>query len=252
MTDTLGNTPGGTYQPATPITTSPATTSPAPSSTRDEASQEARDVAQDAAAGAKQTAETARQQAEDVAGEAMTQARALLDQTKEQLSEQGSAQQEKAVGGLHSLADELTELVNGGGSQNGLAADLARQASDRIRSTASWLESRQPTEVLDDVRRFARKRPGTFLLSAAAVGFLGARLTRGVTDASSDNTSGTAARTAPPASVAPVVPAVPVVPAATQQIGHTGITHAPGESVGDSQSGTGTGFPVENTQAPLR
>src|SRR5215213_5286338 len=124
------------------------------SSTRDVAKDEAKGVAQDAVQSGKQTAETAKEQASEVAGEAMSQARTLVTEARQQLTSQGSAQQEKAASGLHSIADELTGMVNGEGSQSGLAAELATQASERIRGVASWLESREPADLLTDVRRF--------------------------------------------------------------------------------------------------
>ncbi len=169
-------------------------------STRDVAKEEARGVAQDAVESGKQTAETAKQQAGEVAGEAMTQARQLLDQTREQVTAQGQAQQEKAASGLHSLADELSGLVSGNVQQEGLATDLARQASERVRTAADFIENRQPAELLDEVRRFARRRPGTFLLGAAAIGFLGGRLTRGIADEARDDSGAPSLnRTAPTA-----------------------------------------------------
>ena len=188
MTETMGTASGAT----------PATSSD--SSTRDVAKEEAKSVAQDAVATSKQTAETAKQQAGEVAGEAMTQARQLIDQTREQLSTQGAAQQEKAASGLRTLADELTGLASGTSPQSGMATDLARQAAERIQTAADFIENRQPAELLDEVRSFARRRPGAFLLGAAAVGFLGGRLTRGIADEARDD-SGTplASRTAPTA-----------------------------------------------------
>lgn len=174
MTNTMGSTPGGTTQPI------------GEASTRDVAKEEARGVAQDAADGGKQTAETAKQQAAEVANEARSQARALIDQTREQLTEQGSAQQERAASGLHALADELTGMVKGDGPQSGVVSDLTQEASDRVRYVAQWLETREPADVINEVRGFARRRPGAFLLSAAAVGFLGGRLTRSLAADSSD------------------------------------------------------------------
>ena len=188
MTETMGTTAGGT--PPTSTDTS----------TRDVAKEEARSVATDAVESGKQTAETAKQQAGEVANEAMTQARQLLDQTREQITSQSSAQQEKAASGLRTLADELSGMASGTVQQNGLATDLARQAADRIQAAADFIENRQPAELLDEVRRFARRRPGTFLLGAAAIGFLGGRVTRGIADEARDD-SGTplATRTAPTA-----------------------------------------------------
>jgi len=163
-----------------------STTPSSDASTRDVAKDEAKGVAQDAVQSGKQTAETAKQQAGEVAAEAKSQARVLVDQTREEVVAQGSAQQQKAAGGLRSVADELTGMVEGRGS-SGIAGDLARQASDRVRTAADWLESREPSDLLWEVRRFARQRPGTFLLGAAVVGFLGGRLTRGAVDEARDD-----------------------------------------------------------------
>jgi hypothetical protein len=168
------------------VTTGAATDTP----TRDVAKDEARGVAQDVAQSGRQTTETAKEQAGQVAAEAKSQAKQLLDQTREQVVSTGSAQQEKAATGLRSLADELSGMVNGQGGQDGLAADLARQASDQIRTAAQFLESREPADLLQELRGFARRRPGTFLLSAAAIGFLGGRVTRGLAADSNDTGSG--------------------------------------------------------------
>ncbi|MDX6326083.1 MAG: hypothetical protein QOK15_2437 [Nocardioidaceae bacterium] len=183
MTETLGSTTGGA-------------SSTGGDKTRDVAKEEAKSTAQDATQAGKQTAETAKQQAGEVVGEAKSQAQMLLGEAKDQLTSQGTAQQEKAVSGLRTLADELSGMVNGDVSKPGLASDLARQASDRVRTVADALEHRQPSELLDEVRRFARQRPGVFLLSAAAVGFIGGRLTRGIAaeahdESGSDSFSGT-------------------------------------------------------------
>jgi hypothetical protein len=157
------------------------------SSTRDVAKEEAKGVAQDAVQGGKQTAETAKQQAGEVAGEAKNQARALLDQTREQIASQGSDQQQRAASGLRSMADELTAMINGQGGTGGIASDLAREASDRVQMAADWLESREPRDLLTEVRRFASRRPGTFLAAAGVLGFIGGRMTRGAVDEARDS-----------------------------------------------------------------
>lgn len=184
MTGTMG-TPGGTP---------PATTD---TSTRDVAKEEAKGVAQDAVSSGKHTAETAKEQAGQVADEAMSQARMLFEQTRDQITTQGSAQQERAASGLRTLADELSGMASGGAQQEGLATDLARQASERVRTAADLIENRQPGELLDEVRSFARRRPGTFLLGAAAIGFLGGRLTRGITEEVRDDSGSTGTTGAP-------------------------------------------------------
>ena len=62
--------------------------------------------------------------------------------------------------------------------QQGVASDLIRQAADRSESVASWLDNRDPGSLLDEVKSFARQRPGTFLLVAAGAGMLAGRLGR--------------------------------------------------------------------------
>jgi hypothetical protein len=51
------------------------------------------------------------------------------------------------------------------------------------------LQNREPAELLEEVRSFARRKPGLFLLGAAAAGVLAGRLTSGVKAAHSDNGS---------------------------------------------------------------
>jgi hypothetical protein len=72
----------------------------------------------------------------------------------------------------------------------GVATDLARQASSTSHDVASWLDSREPGHLVQELQAFARQRPGTFLLAAAGAGLLAGRLTRGVKDASSTDSSG--------------------------------------------------------------
>jgi hypothetical protein len=183
MTETIG-TSGAHVGGTTPTSGSTGSGGGAP---RDVAKEEAKGVAQDAVQGGKQTAETAKQQAGEVAGEAKNQARALIDQTREQIASQGSDQQQRAASGLRAVADELTGMINGQGGTGGLASDLARQASDRVKVAADWLESREPRDLLTEVQRFARRRPGTFLAAAGVLGFLGGRMTRGAVDEARDH-----------------------------------------------------------------
>jgi hypothetical protein len=70
-----------------------------------------------------------------------------------------------------------------------MAAELTRQAASRLHGAASWLDSREPADLLEEVRSFARRRPGAFLLAAAATGLAAGRLTRGLA-AGSDGAAG--------------------------------------------------------------
>ena len=155
-------------------------------STTEAAKEQATQVGQTAKQAGTQVASTAKDEARNVAGEARAQARNLLGQTQSQVTEQASAQKSKAAGGLRSVAEELRSMAQGqpapGGS--GKATDLTHQAADSIQQFASWLESREPADLLEEIRDFARRRPGAFLLGAAAAGVVAGRLTRGAVDAS--------------------------------------------------------------------
>jgi hypothetical protein len=87
------------------------------------------------------------------------------------------------------VADELQEMAAKGG-QSGVATEVAHQAAERIHGAASWLEQREPGDLLQAVRDFARRRPGVFLAGAVAAGLAAGRLTRGMTDAARSGSQG--------------------------------------------------------------
>lgn len=171
----------GAYAPTT--TASPSTT--------DVARGEAKNVTDTAAQAGSQVASTAADQAKEVAAETQRQAKDLLDQGRAQLKDQALTQQQKAAQGLTSLADELRSLANGTSTgAPGPARDLLQQGAGMVETFAGKLQTREPAELLDEIRSFARRKPGMFLLGAAAAGIVAGRLTRGVQAAHSDS-SGT-------------------------------------------------------------
>ncbi len=125
-------------------------------------------------------AHSAAEQSKHVAQETGRQAHEVVNQAQAQLTEQVSTQQKRAAGGLRNLGDQLRSAVDKG-EQPGPATDLIRGASDRIGRVADWLEQREPGQVVEEVREFARRRPGAFLGSAAVAGLLLGRLTRSMT-----------------------------------------------------------------------
>jgi hypothetical protein len=56
--------------------------------------------------------------------------------------------------------------------------DLAQQASRKGGELAHWLQERDPADVLEEIRAYARRRPGTFLLLCGLAGVVAGRLTR--------------------------------------------------------------------------
>jgi hypothetical protein len=136
-------------------------------------------------AAGQRVAETASDQATQVTREARRQARDLFGQAREQATDQARTTQKHAAEGLRSLAGELHEMAEGG-ERHGPASDLAAEAADRLGDLAEWLGRREPGDLVEEVRRLARRRPGAFLFGAAAAGVLAGRLTRGTVDAKRD------------------------------------------------------------------
>jgi hypothetical protein len=138
----------------------------------------------------KQVASTAAQEASNVAAETRQQAKNLGHEFSNQAQQQAALQKDKAAGGLHSLGEELRSMARQGG-QSGPVTDLAHQAADKVTDLAYWLERRDPGSLVEEVRTYARRKPGTFLLGAAVAGIVAGRLTRGGVQASQDDTGDT-------------------------------------------------------------
>ena len=138
---------------------------------------EAAGVAQDAKAAGSRVASTAKDAAQQVAGDAKTQGRELLHTTGNEVRAQAATQQQRLAGGLRTVGGELHTMADSS-QEHGFASDVAQRVAGRVDSVAGWLESREPTEVLDEVKQFARRRPGVFIAVAAGTGVLLGRLVR--------------------------------------------------------------------------
>ena len=141
-----------------------------------EQAQQAASTAQDEG---KRVAGVAKDEAQRVADEAKTQVRGLVDNAVSQVDDQARTQQGRLAETVRTFGDDLASMTSGPDSSSGVASELVQQASDHAKALASRLEDREPRELLDDVRSFARRRPGTFLIGALAAGVVVGRLTRG-------------------------------------------------------------------------
>ena len=152
---------------------------------------QARQVGSEAANAGGAVAQTAKEQGREVIGEAQRQARNLYGEARTQVAAQTSQQQQRAAGGLRSLAEEMRSMAQHSG-QAGPVTELAHQAADRVHGVAGWLEQREPGDILNEVKTYARRNPGTFLIGAAVLGVLAGRLTKNIAAAGDDH--GTAQR----------------------------------------------------------
>ena len=160
--------------------------------TADVVKDQASDLSHSSIQTGKHVADVAREQASGVAVEAGRQGRDLLHQAQGQLEEQAAQGQQRLANQLLSLSDELRSMAGASG-QGGMAASLASQAASRARNAGQWLDDRKPSQVADEMQRFARRRPAVFLALAVGAGLVAGRLTRGLKDANSDDSAAAAA-----------------------------------------------------------
>ncbi|AWB85202.1 hypothetical protein [Mycetocola zhujimingii] len=133
-------------------------------------------------------ASTAADGASNVKQEVGTQAKNLVGEVRSQLTTQVSTQQERAAGGIRTMSEQLRSMADSS-ETSGVATSLVSQAASRAEGVAGWLESRDPAGLLDDVKSFARRRPGVFIAAAAGAGIVVGRLAKSLAAGNDDSTS---------------------------------------------------------------
>ncbi|MDM7831607.1 hypothetical protein [Cellulomonas edaphi] len=164
--------------------------SPSEGSTKDQAKNEAAAVGGTAAEAGKNVLGTARSELAGVAEEAGSQLSDLWSQARTELTDLASGQQSRLAESLQAFGSDLSDMASAS-EQQGAAAGVVRALAERTQGAGSWLADRDGGQAIDELRSFARRRPGTFLLVAAGAGILVGRLTRGLRDAP-PQTGGTA------------------------------------------------------------
>ncbi|HEY7273149.1 MAG TPA: hypothetical protein VH502_10475 [Actinoplanes sp.] len=142
---------------------------------------QAKDAAGQAASDVK---DTAKDQVQRVGSEARTQARNVAADVRDRVSQQARSQNDKLVTGIRQAADQLEEMR--GDRQDSPAATVVSRVADGGRQFADYLDRHGPEGVLREVQDFARRRPGAFLATALAAGFVVGRLGKGIAKADSN------------------------------------------------------------------
>lgn len=137
----------------------------------------AKDVAGDAKQAGQKVAGTAKEQATKVASEATDHAKQLYGEASSSIKDQAGQQQERAAGGLRSIGQQLASMADNS-QDDGIATKVVRDLGNRAHTVAGFLEDRDPGSLLDEVKSFAARRPGTFIALAAGAGILAGRLTK--------------------------------------------------------------------------
>jgi hypothetical protein len=155
---------------------------------RSTAKQVAGEGAQAAGQAASEVKDTAKEQVQRVGSEAKAQAGNVVSDVRDRVSEQARTQNDKLVGSIRQTADQLDEMR--GDRPDSPAATVVSRVADGGRQIADYLDRNGPEGVLREVQDFARRRPGAFLATALAAGFVVGRLGKGVAKADPDAGTG--------------------------------------------------------------
>ena len=130
--------------------------------------------------------DTAKQEAAMLAEQAKEQASHLFEELSADMREQTSLQQRKVAENLRDISNEFLSMLDQS-QASGTAATLVDQASHHSGRVADWLDQREPGDLVNEVKDFARKRPGAFLGIALGAGLLAGRITRNASGSDSQD-----------------------------------------------------------------
>ena len=112
----------------------------------------------------------------------------LKDRASEQARSRLSAKQKDAALTLSSLASTLhnssSQLRD---EQQKAVGEYVEKAAEQIDRLANYIQNTDPGEVVDNVERFARRRPAVFIGAAFALGVIGARFLKSSNRRASEN-----------------------------------------------------------------
>jgi hypothetical protein len=132
---------------------------------------------QSARAEAGAMAETVKDETKNVAREAQQQARTALHQVQDDLRSQANTEAKRFAETLHATGRQLSSMADAADDQ-GLMPTVVRDGAQAVERLATRLDQGGLDAVTGDMRQWARRSPGSFLLGAGALGFLAGRLAR--------------------------------------------------------------------------
>src|SRR3954463_12081892 len=111
----------------------------------------------------------------NVAHDARDHARQIASESRESLRSEASKQAARVAVTLRDISGQLQSMAQSQ-SGGGVAVDMSRQLADTATRAAHKLETGGLDAALGDLKSFARRRPGLFLMGAVGVGFATGRL----------------------------------------------------------------------------
>jgi hypothetical protein len=153
-------------------------------------------TAQTARAEAGAVAEKVKEETKTVAQQAQQQASSAVHQVQQDVRQRANEEATKFAQTLHETSRQLQQM-SGAADDQGVAATLVREGSNATERLASRLDQGGLDAVMADIRSWARRQPGTFLLGAAAAGFVAGRLVRNLSGDGTSSNAGNGYRAMP-------------------------------------------------------
>ena len=123
-----------------------------------------------------------------LAGQAKEQARNVVSDARSELERQADEQARRLGGALHEAEGQLHSMAEVG--DPGVVTDLTRQLADSVGRVSDTIDRGGVQAVAEDLRAFARRQPGLFLVGAGVAGFVAVRLLRAGATSSNGSSSG--------------------------------------------------------------
>jgi vacuolar-type H+-ATPase subunit H len=132
--------------------------------------------------------DTATEQARTVAHEAKDHVRSTANQMHDDLKSRANEEASKFAQTLHDAGSQMRQMADAaGGDEPSFASSMVREGAQAAERFASKLDEGGVDRMMADVRSWARRNPGGFLLGAAVAGFVAGRVARNLSG--NDNTS---------------------------------------------------------------
>ena len=122
-------------------------------------------------------ADTAKDEGRAVMETAKGETARLASDARAELHKQGDAQTRRLAERVRDVGNQL-EGVQRGEAPSGAVASVVSEAADRANRLAARLDSGGIEAVAADVKQFARRRPGVFLIGAFGLGIVAGRTLR--------------------------------------------------------------------------
>jgi hypothetical protein len=149
-----------------------------------------REATRTAASEARAVKDSAKSEASSLTSEATDHVADVARSTREDLRVRANEEARKFAGTLRDSGKQLQQMADAGGGQNGGALPtLAREGASFADRVATRIDQGGLDAVFADVRAWARRNPATFLVGAAAAGFVVGRVVRNAQAGSGSNGS---------------------------------------------------------------